>query len=399
MPRPQHRCRTAHRTRPRRGGTVPAIWLNRTYASHVLTIDLLRRNPAGEPVRIIATHALPDSPVLAVADVVEAEPPPEVVGEAYVTWALETCARHRIDVVIPRLHAAAVAGARDRFAAAGVGVVAPSPAAMLLLDDKAAAYAAAALDGLPVPPHRVVRGGAQLREAYDELARAFGRVCVKPVSGVGGDGFRELVDRGPLLQELLGPLQPVVDVRAAAAALDEAAGPVPPLLVLPFLPGPEVSVDCLADAEGTLLAAVPRTKHGYRRSLVDDPAAVAVARAIVVSRRLGFLSNTQVRYWRQPGIDVAPRPYLLETNARASGGIAQTALAGVNLPWAAVELALGRTPAPLLPRLGATFTTVPAVVAASVARASAAIREHGIGGEEVDHADVLVGDAEGPRPA
>lgn len=367
-----------------------AIWFNRTYATHAHTMALLRQNPAGEAVRLYATHALPDSPVLAAADVAEPEPPAEVTGEPYVVWALDFCARHGIDVLVPRLHAEVIAGARARFSAAGVAVLAPPREAMLLLDDKALAYAAASRDGLPVPPHRVVRTASALLEAFDEFERAFGRVCIKPVSGVGGDGFHELRRHPPTLAELLGPAEPRVDVRTAAAAIEAERGPVPPLLVMPWLPGPEVSVDCLADGDGALLAAVPRTKHGAMRALVDDPGAVAVARSIARRHRLSFLSNTQVRYWQQPGVDSAPRPYLLETNPRASGGIAQTAVAGVNLPWAAVELALGRSPAPLHPRLGAT------AVPDSGAWHGPAVGRRGLGGEEVDEADVLPGDAERP---
>lgn len=381
-----------HPLPPPLGDPVLTVWFNRTYATHVHTIALLRDNPAGEAVRILATHVSADSPVLAVADVTEPEPEDDLTEEQYVEWALEVCARHGVDVFVPRLHAAAIAGARARFADLGVGTVVPPREAILRLHDKARAYRDAARDGLPVPPYRVVCTGAGLLEAYDELNRSVGAVCVKPVSGVGGDGFRELIRRDPTLLELLGPLEPRVDVRVAAAALDRESAAVPPLLVMPLLPGPEVSVDCLADADGALLAAVPRSKRGYRRFLVDDPAAIAVARAVVARQRLSFLSNTQVRYWRQPGVDTAPRPYLLETNPRASGGIAQTALAGVNLPWAAVELALGRPPMPLRPRLGVSFTTVPTVV-----RGSGDAGGRGRGGEEVDQADILMRDAEGPR--
>jgi biotin carboxylase len=371
---------------------VLTVWFNRTYSTHVHTIALIRANPAGERVRIVATHASRDSPVLAAADVAEPEPAEATTEEEYVEWALRFCARHGIDVVVPRLHAAAIAGARDRFAAVGVAAVVPPREAILLLHDKAAAYADASAAGLPVPPHHVVRTGAALLEAYDDLEGRFGRVCVKPVSGVGGDGFRELVRRGPTLAELLGPLEPLIDVRAAAAAL-ETGDAVPPLLVMPVLPGQEVSVDCLADRDGVLLAAVPRTKEGHRRSILDDPAAGRIAQVVVARQRLAYLSNTQVRYWQQPGVDTAPQPYLLETNPRASGGIAQTAMAGVNLPWAAVEVALGRRPAPLRPRLGASFTTVPTIVGGSAGAVGPRL-----GGEEVHQADVLAGDAEGPRP-
>lgn len=341
------------------------IWFNRTYSTNLHTIAMLRDNPEGLPVRIFGTHADASSPVLAACDVTEPEPDVSVVGDAYVAWALDFCARHRIDVFIPRLHLDSIAKARKQFTAAGVAVVAGPAKAAALLEDKAAAYLDAHDADLPVPPFRVVSTAEELVRGYDTLAAEVGQVCLKPVTGVGGEGFRILTRRRPGLVDVLGPLEPTVHVDDVAAALDThtaAGGAVPPLMMLPFLPGPEVSVDCLADNDGTLLAAIPRTKVSRRRLLVDAPGAVAVARTIVERHRLGSLSNTQVRYWKHPHLDAAPRPYLLETNARISGGLYQTQLAGLNLPWAAVLVALSRPVTLPQPRLGCAFTTVSSLV-------------------------------------
>ena len=341
------------------------IWFNRTYATNVHTIALLRDNPDSEPVRIYGTHAHQSSPILAACDAAALEPDETVTGNAYVTWALGFCARHRIDVFVPRLHLETIAAARAAFTAAGVALVAGPAVAAALLEDKAAAYDDARLAGLAVPPFRVVSTGKELHAAYAELASEVGDVCLKPVTGVGGEGFRILTERRPTLTDVLGKLSPHIHVDDVAAALDahaDAGGVVPPTMLLPFLPGPEVSVDCLADDTGTLLAAIPRTKISRRRLLVDDPAAVEVARTIVARHKLSSLSNTQVRYWAHPGRDTEPRPYLLETNVRISGGMYQTALAGVNLPWAAVQQALSRSLRLPAPRLDVSFTTVSSVV-------------------------------------
>lgn len=339
------------------------IWLNRTYATHVHTLAMLRDNPDGEPVHVVATHVDPHSPVMLAADVAEPEPAEGLSEEEYVAWALDLCARHGIDVLWPRQHLAALAAERDAFTAAGVGLVAGPAEAAALLDDKAAAYRDAEEAGLAVPPWRLVSTAAELLAAYDDLA-VLGDVVSKPVQGVGADGYRVLT-RAPLtFEELTGPLPPRVGVDEAAAALDQAveAGSAVPLLVMPYLPGPEVSIDCLADEEGDLLAAVPRSKVDRLRTLVDDPDAVEIARTIVKRHRLSSLSNTQVRYWQQPGVDAAPRPYLLETNARVAGGLFQTTLAGLNLAWAAVRLARGLEVRLPEPRLGATYATVSSLV-------------------------------------
>jgi biotin carboxylase len=183
------------------------------------------------------------------------------------------------------------------------------------------------------------------------------------VAGVGGQGFRTLTTAPLSLDELLAHPTARVTLDEAVEALDKA-GPeaTPPLLVMPYLTGPEVSVDCLATPAGTVLAALPRVKVGRERRLVEDPAAVEVARTLVERHRLGLLSNTQVRYWQHPLLDDGPRPYYLETNARMSGGLYQTAASGLNLPWAAVRLARGLDAGLGEPRLGARWTTVESMV-------------------------------------
>jgi biotin carboxylase len=82
----------------------------------------------------------------------------------------------------------------------------------------------------------------------------------------------------------------------------------------------------------------------------------------VHAHRVAYLSNVQVRYWQGPD-DTEPLPYLLELNTRVSGGLFQTALAGVNLPWAAAKLALGEPVGTLHPTYDVAFTTVSSLVA------------------------------------
>jgi biotin carboxylase len=328
------------------------LWFNRTYATTWHLVGMLRDNPDRRPVHVLGSHSDPASPVLAACDRVVIEP--ALPAAEYVEWALEIAQVHGIDVFIPRLHMAELATARDRFAAVGTKLLCPDPAPVTLFEDKAAGYRAAGALGLPVPPHRVVHDSAGLRAAYADFAAVAAQVCMKPVRGVGGDGYRRLTDRPPSWDaDFAGAVRSLVRVEDVCRALDEV-GPRE-LLVMPFLDGTEVSVDVLADATGRVRAAIGRRHDGRRRTVVDDPGARQVAETLTAAHRVAFLSNTQVKYWRGPN-DREPRPYLLELNTRAAGGVFQTALAGVNLPWAAVRLVLGEAVPPLTPRWGARYT-------------------------------------------
>jgi biotin carboxylase len=338
------------------------IWFNRTYATNSHIIAMLRANPDGRPVHVIGTHIDADSPVLAVCDEAYPEPHEDCPAVDYVAWALEFARDHGVDVFFPRLAMADLADARADFAAAGVALACASGPTVRLFEDKAAAYLAAEQLGLPVPPHRVVTDAAGLRVAYEQVRET---VCMKPVRGTGGDGFRILCTTGPGIAELLAPAdEHVIPLDWAGAALDAARSAgrdVAPWLVMPYLAGPEISVDVLADPDGRTLAAVGRRKSRRRGAIVDDLSARWVAETLNLAHQVGYLSNTQVRYWHGPG-DHEPRPYLLELNTRISGGLFQTVLSGVNLPWAAVRLALGEEVGTLHPRYDVAFTTVSSLV-------------------------------------
>ncbi|MET9481856.1 ATP-grasp domain-containing protein [Streptomyces sp. NPDC006638] len=309
---------------------------------------MLRDNPDAVDVRIYGTNVDRDAPALSACDVGEVEPR-HVSDDTYADFALDFCRRHGIDVLVPPRRLAALAGLTDVFAQGGTRLMCSPPAAIDALTSKSRAYEEAGAAGIPVPPWRVASDAASFREAVGELSATGERVCVKPAGEYSAFGFRILDDRPLRLKDLLAAPAPLASVDAVAEALRRAADEgetVPELLVMPFLDGPEVSVDCLSTPGGTLLAGVARSKQGRYRYLLDDPAPTAIARRLVGHFKLAYLSNVQLR--RRNG-----EPVLLEANPRASAGIFQTAFAGVNLPWAAVRLLLHGDAGPLpAPRLG-----------------------------------------------
>lgn len=308
------------------------VWLNRTYAENVFFIEQLRTAP--RPVRIHATHVDADSPVLAAADHATLEPG-DLTPDAYVAYALDYCARHSIDVFLPRLNQLAISLHHHEFEAIGTALVCPPATAIAAFDSKADGYAAIAAAGLPTPPWWLVRNADDLLAAVDRIEAAGLTACLKPASGAGGEGFRMLT-REPFGLHRLAGWDSRVQVDQVAAALEAAEEPAD-LLVMPYLEGPEISVDCLGDRDGTLLAAVGRSKHRRRRSFTTAPQYLEPTRRLVESVGMSFLSNVQFRH-------LAGEPVVIDVNTRPSGGLHQLRLCGLNLPWNAVQLALGERP-------------------------------------------------------
>ncbi|MDF3302088.1 ATP-grasp domain-containing protein [Streptomyces tropicalis] len=326
------------------------VWLNRTYAENVFFMDQLRRNPADRAVEIHATHGDPDSPVLAAADT--AEPEPEGLSPAaYVEYALDQCLRRGIDVFVPRLHQAAIVAHRADFAAVGTALLAPTPQAVAVFEDKATAYEAVRSVGVPVPPWWRVRNADELRSAVAELEGAGHRACFKPASGAGGVGFRVLTRTPFSLAQLDGFPSPYVQLDLVLRALEQAEEEVD-WLVMPRLEQPEVSVDCLTGPDNRIRLAVGRTKHGRRRGFTLHEQWLAPARLIAEGFGLHYLSNIQFRMY-------GDRPVLLDVNSRPAGGLHQLSLCGLNAPWAAVQLALGEDPGRIVPPfLGQDYAVV-----------------------------------------
>ncbi|SPW86910.1 ATP-grasp domain-containing protein [Escherichia coli] len=85
-------------------------------------------------------------------------------------------------------------------------------------------------------------------------------VCVKPVTGIYGMGFWRFDDSASPMAVFNHPEHRLVSPQQYIAAAS-ASESFKPLVLMPYLPGPEFSVDILAD-KGEILAAVGRRKEG-----------------------------------------------------------------------------------------------------------------------------------------
>ncbi|WP_164479057.1 ATP-grasp domain-containing protein [Nakamurella antarctica] len=328
-----------------------AIWLNRNYATTVHVLELLRNNPDRRKITLYGSHKDAASPMLTGCDHRFMES--TLTGSAYVDYALQFCRDHRIKVFLPVYEQLAIALRANEFAEMGVAVICPSAESIELLTDKCATYQALGEHYELVPPWRKVACVAEFEQALEDLRPLGKPIVVKPARGVGADGVRFIAENEPTLTELMGPLNPTATAAQFVFALKQAQDSgvsINPLLVMPYLDSPEVSVDVLAD-HGKTVVAVPRSKVGRDRFLSAPEETMQAARLLVAEFGLDGLVNVQFRQWQGQAV-------LLEINTRPSGGLYQTAMAKLNMPWAAVKLALGEEQEELKPVLGARYVTV-----------------------------------------
>jgi carbamoyl-phosphate synthase large subunit len=236
---------------------------------------------------------------------------PRALAPQFVDEVVSLCAADGIAVLFATVDAELPPLARRREQ---LGAVLAAPALETLetcLDKFALAERCAPV--LRTPTTRLV-GAASAEHEWDCP------IIVKPRSGAGSRGVRLVHSRAEL----------------TALGSDES------LIAQENLPGEEYSVDVLAAADGSVVAAVPRTRERVDsgvsiagRTVHDtelEQTAAAVARAI----GLTGVANVQLRR------DAAGVPALLEVNPRFPGAMPLTIAAGVDMPSLALDLALGR---------------------------------------------------------
>lgn len=172
---------------------------------------------------------------------------------------------------------------------------------------------------------------AVLRLGYPDVP-----VCVKPVQGEGGKGFRIITEEKiDIFNE--PPGSPKVNLDIYMDIL-KSLGDIPELLISEYLPGREYSVDCVCK-KGTTYICIPRqrieTSMGVSSvSLIEEnKELIECSQEIISCLNLSYNINIQFKYSREG------KPKLIEINPRVSGSLVANYGAGVNMLESALRLA------------------------------------------------------------
>ncbi len=251
----------------------------------------------------------------------------------YAEKLAEIAAHERVDCVFPQSSAEILAISR------GVGlfdvpVLVCKPESIERAASKTETARLAEELGVPHPRSIEARDSDTFRAAARELGYPGIDVCMKPVEGKGGRGFRVLsatADRRKnLLEGRPGTLLPL-SVEEAAEILDSGEG-FPATLVMELITGQEQATDAIC-REGRTLVISAKTREAIRAGLamefeiLDRPDLLASSRKIIEGLQLDHLVNLGFI-----------GEYLLEVNARISTVVYQPDL---NMSWLTVKLAMG----------------------------------------------------------
>ncbi|WP_039057621.1 ATP-grasp domain-containing protein [Enterobacter sp. Bisph1] len=275
------------------------------------------------PVTVFASHRNKRHEILSVSDYCLIEPRN---SENRLQFIRDNIAKYGINTLHAGTHRKWFAENRAAIEACGVTLTtgAMDASSLKLADDKAEFADVMAHHALPVVPSWRVNSHAELQAFLAAPPFNDSPVCVKPVAGIYGMGFWRFDENASPMALFNNPDNRIVQPQQYLAALS-ASTTFTPLVAMPYLPGPEYSVDILAD-NGEVLAAVGRRKEGAMQYLVNEGEAVELACACARIMKADGLVNVQTRN------DNRGKAQLLEINMRPSGGIGYILHSGVNLP-------------------------------------------------------------------
>ncbi len=308
------------------------VWFNHWFSTSYRLIELMKED-AQEQIYVIGSNMQADSVIQKVCD--EWYEEPDLRGGDYVDYCLNFCKEHAIDVFVPRRQMVEISERKEEFTQLGVKVMVDDYATISFLNDKAATYDFfSKCEGLHIPEYIIVNTAEGFKEAYHSLRQNYERICVKFVKDEGGMSFRQIVDNVDDFKNLrvypgnrlAYPMY--VKTLETVESFDD-------LMVMPYLPGDEISVDCLQTGDG--LIAIERRKGPARHETVAfDEDIEHMVKLIMENIKLDCPCNIQFKL--MSGV-----PYLLEINTRMSGGLQMSCLAaGVNIPNIALNKLLGK---------------------------------------------------------
>ena len=312
------------------GQKMARIWLNHWFSSAYNIINLIKEDE--KDFYIIGSSGNCNSVVKSACDEWYEEP---VWNEQeYVDYCLDFCKKHKVDIFLPRTGMIQISERKKEFEENGTQVMADDFDKIWTLNQKDKAYDLFKEKEIgTVPEYRIVTDSAGFQKAYEELTAHYTQLCFKFVQDEGARSFRIIDNNRKGFEALLNYAGVRIPYEEALNAFSQRET-FPPVMVMPYMLGEEVSVDCLKTSQGVIM--VPRIKSvGRVEKIAYDKEILDICADFYKKAGLEHPCNIQFRYL--DGI-----PYFLEVNTRMSGGIQMSCLAsGINIPNIAVNKMLG----------------------------------------------------------
>lgn len=306
---------------------LKSIWFMEGLSSQrdiVLAVTDMRKQ-SGHAFKVIASHRGNRPEIISVADVSLTEP------------RLDSERLEFIKNVVAEFNVAAIHTGRNchwfeehRQDIESLGVSLTTGAMSLdmisLADDKVRYAGFMEQHKLPVVPSVQVNNVSELENQISSKIVEGELSCIKPVVGIYGMGFWILDPAAGPMTVFKNPDNRRVHPHMYLTAVRKGTSSTlpEPMVMMPYLVGPERSVDMLVE-QGKVIAAVSRRKEGPLQYIEQSGEAFELAKTCAELMQADGLVNVQTRN------NSEGKPLLLEINMRPSGGICFSRSCGINL--------------------------------------------------------------------
>lgn len=308
------------------------IYFNSCFTQTAEAIKLLREEK--ENIKVFISNRMDNDYLREVSDYFEIEPY-GLTDEEYAEYCYDFCIKNSIDIFFVRNRATELAKYQNEFNSINVKTTFVGDfKTYLLLNNKAFTYKALEKEDIvKIPPYGVASTYDSYKQLYENIKKTGFDVCIKPVDGIGGNGFKRVKENITAYEELIGSSFTTISKERLDFVL-EKQHEFSPIMVLGYLDGMEFSIDCLAK-DGKLIDAIPRVKlDNYTQIINPREDLIDIAKKLTKKFNLSNIFNIQVKM--HDG-----ELYLIEINTRMSGGIYKSCLMGVNIVSKTVDMLNG----------------------------------------------------------
>lgn len=261
--------------------------------------------------------------------------PDDVTEKEYMNFCLDFCQKHNVDIFIPKRKLKVIAEHQKNFLDIGVKVLCDKNFKIIsMLDNKEKTYEFFLKRKKKyIPKHIVINKYENFISVYNKMINYSKRICYKLIKDEGATTFR-VVDNEIMSNKVIFNKPGVkVTLEMAKSILSKYNFDIP-IMVMPYLSGQEISVDCLKTKKGNII--IPRYKTNHRYSEIHyNEDIVSICRDIMNELNISMPLNIQFKMENN-------KVYLLEINPRMSGGLQLSCLAsGINIPDIAINQLIG----------------------------------------------------------
>ena len=279
---------------------------------------------------------------------------PPVTSPDYFDIILNICKKENVDIYFPNISAevGAMKIYKDKFETIGVKVSISNLDSIEIGNDKLRTYQTLQKAGIAVPEFYAVYCLEDFAEGCKVLGFPDKAVCLKIVSGSGSRCVR-IIDNKKSRYDIFANSKPNTFFTSYEDMLRvlNSVETIAPMMLMPYLPGNEYTVDLLAE-NGKVLYMVGRDNVKSLMSIAQESILLKDDIAYDVAEKLIAL----LKYDGNMGIDFMKDeqgiPVITDINPRITATIALPAAGGLNLPYFRIKQLLGEKLPPVDIRYG-----------------------------------------------